>query len=917
MIGRGAPDRRDDVGYNKPDWTKMCWIGMLNTTYSPVEAYIVLQTLQKYTKRQLADKADDLKATFAAYEKHLSEVFSPDQLADELEDAKEGRKHKREDYEPMFLRHYGMSSFNSEPTFLLAFGEFIPSFDVHAYNGGWRKVTVPTADGRGTKEVSAMSIPVSKIDEFLKDAKEIGKAGYIPDDKLSAIINAEREAWQRQEDKKAIEIQAKLTAPRKLIDLEKENAYHLNLFAIPKISDSEDKKLADKLWDMKGICLSYVDRVSDNDNIIISVKKAHIPDFVDFARSIGLDTASSDEKIKALREKERAAQEEKERREQAVKSRQLVDVDKLDLPFVPYPFQVEDAKTLISENKMLMGHDMGCGKTFIASLVGQSLDMPKLVVCPESLRLNWQRELEQFHKGADIRIIYSDDKEYKNSKTLTFAKDWTIMGYSSATKFKDLILLEHFDCVFIDEAHNCKAVNNYGKPASQRAEALMSIGMQADNLYLMTGTPMPTRNKDLYNLLVMLGQVDSTKKGAWFEFGKKYCWAHQTLYGWDFNGASNTSELHDVLNEKMVRRLKKEVLPNLTKQRQFIPSNRSQISDTVSKRAFKDYKEVEKRLFDLQDDETYMGLAMTGRRVLSTAKIEPALNLAEAIVGDLPKPPKFSLPEIPDEVIQVMNDVSVTQEDLEYLGNENEEALFNALKREGILDAGVETVKAMFASVNAKIPDNEQLYSISFDNLINKYKPQYESPEIENKDALPIVIVTQFNETMDAFKRRFGDNASYIRGGMSDRRKQKAIDDFQSGKTNICVINTIAAGVGITLTRSHNMIICDYDWTPANMTQVEDRICRSGQTEPCNIYYVYFEDALIDKVFVDMITTKSANIDRTVDGIENTVDLVSARSSGSYLDNLKAELKAAEKAASKPAERKRRTKAVSEAKDEK
>jgi ERCC4-related helicase len=170
---------------------------------------------------------------------------------------------------------------------------------------------------------------------------------------------------------------------------------------------------------------------------------------------------------------------------------------------------------------------------------------------------------------------------------------------------------------------------------------------------------------------------------------------------------------------------------------------------------------------------------------------------------------------------------------------------------------------------------------------------------------------------MDAFKRRFGDNASYIRGGMSDRRKQKAIDDFQSGKTNICVINTIAAGAGITLTRSHNMIICDYDWTPANMTQVEDRICRSGQTEPCNIYYVYFEDALIDKVFVDMITTKSANIDRTVDGIENTVDLVSARSSGSYLDNLKAELKAAEKAASKPAERKRRTKAVSEAKDEK
>ena len=40
----------------------------------------------------------------------------------------------------------------------------------------------------------------------------------------------------------------------------------------------------------------------------------------------------------------------------------------------------------------------------------------------------------------------------------------------------------------------------------------------------------------------------------------------------------------------------------------------------------------------------------------------------------------------------------------------------------------------------------------------------------------------------------------------------------------------IAGGLGLTLTRAHNMIICDYDWTPSNMVQVEDRICRSGQT---------------------------------------------------------------------------------------
>jgi ERCC4-related helicase len=204
---------------------------------------------------------------------------------------------------------------------------------------------------------------------------------------------------------------------------------------------------------------------------------------------------------------------------------------------------------------------------------------------------------------------------------------------------------------------------------------------------------------------------------------------------------------------------------------------------------------------------------------------------------------------------------------------------------------------------------------MAYETVLNDIKPQYDTPEADtDPNATPIVIVTEFNSTMDYFKKRFGGNATYIHGGMTDKKKQQAIDDFQSGKVNICVINTIAAGVGITLTRSCNMIICDYDWTPANMTQVEDRICRAGQKESCNIYYMYFEDALIDRVFVDMITDKSANIDRTVDGIDNTVDLAGARDdakdAGAYLDKLKEMIKQASKTENASEKPKRKTKSV-------
>lgn len=442
-----------------------------------------------------------------------------------------------------------------------------------------------------------------------------------------------------------------------------------------------------------------------------------------------------------------------------------------------------------------------CGKTFIATLVGMSIDEPKLVICPESLRLNWQRELERTHKGADIKVIYSDDKEFKKEGTLTFGKDWTIMGYASARKFAGLIIDEHLDCLFVDESHKCKAVNNYGKPASQQAEAVMAIAKSATYTYLMTGTPMPTRNKDLFNSFVMLGEI--TNPHSFPQFGKTYCDGYQNGFGWNFDGSSNTTELHEKLAKYMTRRLKSDVLPNLTKQRQYIPLDCS---------LSKEYRDVEKRMHNLEDGDTYMGLAMTGRRLLSQAKLPSAIELAESL-----------------------------------------------------LDAD-------------------------------------ES----------VVIVSEFNDTLDAlmdYCQSKKIDACCIRGGMSDAAKQQAVDDFQSGKAKVCCLNLIAGGVGITLTKAHAMICCDYDWTPANMTQVEDRICRTGQTENCVIYYLHHEKAILDQIFMSMISDKSENIDRVVDNAENTVDLRAARSgSSTYLDLLKKRIQ--EDNASKPSKKRASKKAA-------
>ena len=452
---------------------------------------------------------------------------------------------------------------------------------------------------------------------------------------------------------------------------------------------------------------------------------------------------------------------------------EIISIETCDTQQV-YDIAIDDAEIHNFVCNNIVVHN--CGKTLISILIGQSLDMPKLVICPESLRLNWLREIKQVKNDADVQILLSNETPH-------FGEDWTIVGYQTASKFIDNLM--EFECIFVDECHNCKAVNNWGKPSSKRADAVITLANNAEYCYLLSGTPMPSHNKDLFNILKMLKceAFDFNNKWAFKNYADKYCDPKETYFGMDYSGNSNSDMLHGLLNKLMIRRLKKDVLPHLTKQRQFIP---------IAPKFKKEYMDIEKRLYFPEPDDTYMGLAMTGRKLSSQYKVQTAIELAESLI---------------------------------------------------------------------------------------------------NSDE-SVVIVTNFIETADILKNHFKDKACEIRGGMSDKDKQKAIDDFQSKKKTVCILNMMAGGVGITLTASHTMIMVDYAWLPSDMTQVEDRICRSGQTENCMIYYIYCENSILDNIFIEMISDKSANIDAVVDNVENTFNLSEEKLANStYIDLLKSKIK--------------------------
>lgn len=71
----------------------------------------------------------------------------------------------------------------------------------------------------------------------------------------------------------------------------------------------------------------------------------------------------------------------------------------------------------------------------------------------------------------------------------------------------------------------------------------------------------------------------------------------------------------------------------------------------------------------------------------------------------------------------------------------------------------------------------------------------------------------------------------FIIGGMSDKERQACVDSFQSDADNYLVCSILAAGVGLTLTATSQIIMSELPWTYAEYDQAVCRCHRIGQTE--------------------------------------------------------------------------------------
>lgn len=115
----------------------------------------------------------------------------------------------------------------------------------------------------------------------------------------------------------------------------------------------------------------------------------------------------------------------------------------------------------------------------------------------------------------------------------------------------------------------------------------------------------------------------------------------------------------------------------------------------------------------------------------------------------------------------------------------------------------------------------------------------------------PMVVWAHHREVAEALAAavpKTVGNAGVIIGGTSVDERGRLVDEFQAGRIPVMVCSIHAAGVGITLTRSHDVVMVETDWTPAVVVQAEDRCYRRGQIQSVTVTTLLAVDTLDERI---------------------------------------------------------------------
>lgn len=242
-----------------------------------------------------------------------------------------------------------------------------------------------------------------------------------------------------------------------------------------------------------------------------------------------------------------------------------------------YPYQKEGIRFAFEKGRSIIADEMGLGKTIQAIgtaelLRKEGLAEQILIVCPTSLKYQWQREIERFAKNQERSLdlpltLVIEGNPMKRKEQYASNVPYKIVSYNCMSNDVKMWGSLETEVLIMDEVQRLK---NWKTQISMAARKVHS-----DYAVILSGTPLENRLEELYSVMEF---ADNYCLGPYWQF-KDNCIVMDE--GGKVIGYKNLNQVGETARQRLIRRTKKQValqMPKRQDQNLFVPMTKEQRS---------------------------------------------------------------------------------------------------------------------------------------------------------------------------------------------------------------------------------------------------------------------------------------------------------------------------------------------------
>lgn len=459
------------------------------------------------------------------------------------------------------------------------------------------------------------------------------------------------------------------------------------------------------------------------------------------------------------------------------------------------PYQKAGVAWLTAVGSGLLADDMGTGKTV---QLAQAMELrglealPALVICPNSMKTTWSRELRIWNTYATPYVVAGTAMQRRkiiaqaqqDPTAVLIVNIESVRQYTRLAPYGSVALRKCRECdphngeelltptkcekhpkefnsiafrtVIFDEAHRMQ------DPKSKQTRATWAMMHQpsVDVRFAATGTVIGTDVSNLWPIMHGIAPEDYPTRSKWMDRYAEYSW---TAFGsMDVVGInpSTRDEFYAVLYTRM-RRIPKELvlldLPPIVRQQRYVEMTAKQ------KKA---YVELEKGFITRMDDGKLM------------------------VVGD-------------------------------YLEQNTRLLQFSSSYAE-VIHPDPEDADSWYVRLTEPSPKVDEVLAVLSDM----------------RPSSQVAVCAQSRQLIELLAARLdkeGITYSLITGKVNEAGRTYALDQFQTGKTRVMLFTLSAGGTGLTMTAADTLVFMQRSYRMIDNLQAEGRVYRIGSEKHSSV----------------------------------------------------------------------------------